>query len=199
VTTGGSEAILFVVAALCDPGDQILVFEPFYANYAGFSSLVGRGSGGDHHRARRMATTFPARAVIEKAIGPRTRAILVCSPNNPTGTVYTDEEMELLADLCARHDLWLVSDEAYREFTYDGLTHHSALLLSWDPRPGGGGGQPEQARVPVRRPHRQCRLPQPGADERHPEDGPGAPVPSHPGAVGGHRLRGRAALPTSRG
>ncbi|HEX5044265.1 MAG TPA: pyridoxal phosphate-dependent aminotransferase [Candidatus Polarisedimenticolaceae bacterium] len=129
VTTGGSEAILFVVAALCDPGDQVLVFEPFYANYAGFSSLVGVEAVGITTRAE-DGYHLPPRAAIEAAIGPRTRAILVCSPNNPTGTVYTDEEMELLADVCAGHDLWLVSDEVYREFAYDGLTHHSALLLS---------------------------------------------------------------------
>jgi len=129
VTTGGSEAILFVVAALCDPGDQVLVFEPFYANYAGFSSLVGVDAVGVTTRAE-DGYHLPPRSSIEAAIGPRTRAILVCSPNNPTGTVYTDEEMELLADICAKHDLWLVSDEVYREFAYDGLTHHSALLLS---------------------------------------------------------------------
>ena len=129
VTTGGSEAILFVVAALCDPGDQVLVFEPFYANYAGFSSLVGVEAVGVTTRAE-DGYHLPPRAAIEERIGPRTRAVLVCSPNNPTGTVYTDEEMELLADVCAKHDLWLISDEAYREFAYDGLTHHSALLLS---------------------------------------------------------------------
>jgi aspartate aminotransferase len=129
VTTGGSEAILFVVAALCDPGDQVLVFEPFYANYAGFSALVGVEAVGITTRAE-DGYHLPPQEAIEARIGPRTRAVLVCSPNNPTGTVYSDEEMERLADLCARHDLWLVSDEAYREFAYDGLTHHSALLLS---------------------------------------------------------------------
>jgi aspartate aminotransferase len=72
---------------------------------------------------------LPDRSVIEEKISDRTRAIMLCSPNNPTGTVYTDGELELLADLCKKHDLYLVADEVYREFTYDGLTHRSALTL----------------------------------------------------------------------
>jgi aspartate aminotransferase len=128
VTTAGSEAVLFTVAALCDPGDQVLVFEPFYTNYNSFGALSGaeivpvttRAEDGYH---------LPARAAIEARIGPRTRAMLVCSPGNPTGTVYTDQEMELLASICRDRDLFLVSDEVYREFVYDGHAHHSALML----------------------------------------------------------------------
>jgi aspartate aminotransferase len=128
VTTGGSEAILFVLAALADHGDEVVVFEPFYTNYNGFASLVGvrlvpvttRAEDGYH---------LPARAAIEAKIGPKTRAILICSPNNPTGTVYTDDEMELLGTICRERDLYLVSDEVYREFAYDGRTQRSALSL----------------------------------------------------------------------
>ncbi len=128
VTTGGSEAILFVLGVIADPGDEVLVFEPYYTNYSGFAALLGvvpvpvttPAEKGYH---------LPDRAVIESKIGDRTRAIMLCSPNNPTGTVYTDREMELLADICRKHDLFLVADEVYREFTYDGLTHRSALTL----------------------------------------------------------------------
>jgi aspartate aminotransferase len=128
VTTAGSEALLFTLGALCDPGDEVLVFEPFYTNYNGFAAMVGvspvpvttRAEDGYH---------LPARAAIEAKIGPKTRAILICSPNNPTGTVYSDEEMALLAALCRERGLYLIADEVYREFVYDGLTHHSALTL----------------------------------------------------------------------
>jgi aspartate aminotransferase len=128
VTTAGSEAILFALGAVCDPGDEVLVFEPFYTNYNGFSAMVGvrpvpvttRAEDGYH---------LPARAAIERAIGPKTRAILICSPNNPTGTVYTDEEMGTLASICRDRGLYLIADEVYREFVYDGATHHSALTL----------------------------------------------------------------------
>ncbi|HJQ98160.1 MAG TPA: pyridoxal phosphate-dependent aminotransferase [Candidatus Polarisedimenticolaceae bacterium] len=128
VTTAGSEAILFVLGALCDPGDEVLVFEPFYTNYNGFSAMVGvkpvpvttRAEDGYH---------LPGRAAIEAAISAKTRAILICSPNNPTGTVYTDEEMALLASICRDRGIYLIADEVYREFVYDGATHHSALTL----------------------------------------------------------------------
>ena len=129
VTTGGSEAILFTIAALCDPGDQVLVFEPFYTNYNGFAAIVGvecvpvrmRAEDGYH---------LPPRAEIEAKIGPRTRAILICSPNNPTGTVYTDAEIERLAAICRDRGLYLIADEVYREFVYDGHRHRSALTLA---------------------------------------------------------------------
>jgi aspartate aminotransferase len=128
VTTGGSEAILFVLGAVADPGDEVLVFEPFYTNYNGFAALIGvrpvpvttRAEDGYH---------LPSREAIEARIGDRTRAILICSPNNPTGTVYTDEEMELLAAICRDRGLYLVSDEVYREFAYDGRKQRSALTL----------------------------------------------------------------------
>lgn len=128
VTTAGSEAILFTLAALCDPGDQVLVFEPFYTNYNGFAAMVGveavpvttRAEDGYH---------LPDRRAIEARIGPRTKAILICSPNNPTGTVYADAEIDMLAAICRDRGLYLVADEVYREFTYDGKKHRSVLTL----------------------------------------------------------------------
>ena len=128
VTTAGSEAILFTLGALCDPGDQVVVFEPFYTNYNGFATMMGvqpvpvttRAEDGYH---------LPARAAVEAAIGPRTRAILICSPNNPTGTVYRDDEIDMLAAVCRERGLKLVADEVYREFVYDGRKHRSALTL----------------------------------------------------------------------
>ncbi len=129
VTTGGSEAILFVLGAIADPGDEVLVFEPFYTNYNGFATMMGvvpvavttRAEDGYH---------LPPRPAIEAKITPRTRAILICSPNNPTGTVYTDDEMELLGSVCRDRGLYLVSDEVYREFAYDGRKQRSALTLA---------------------------------------------------------------------
>ncbi len=129
VTTAGSEALLFTLGALCDPGDQVLVFEPFYTNYNGFAAMMSvepvavttRAEDGYH---------LPSRAAIEAKIGPRTRAILICSPNNPTGTVYSDEEIDLLAAICRERGLMLVADEVYREFVYDGRKHRSVLTLA---------------------------------------------------------------------
>jgi len=128
VTTAGSEAILFTLGAICDPGDEVLVFEPFYTNYNGFAAMVGvvpvpvttRAEDGYH---------LPDSSAIEAKIGPRTRGILICSPNNPTGTVYTDAEMARLASICRERGLYLIADEVYREFVYGGAKHHSALTL----------------------------------------------------------------------
>jgi len=128
VTTGGSEALLFVFGAIADPGDEMIVVEPFYTNYNGFAGLVGvrtvpvttRAEDGYH---------LPPRESFEARIGDRTRAVVLCSPNNPTGTVYRDDELEMVAGLCRDHGLFLVADEVYREFTYDGRRHRSALTL----------------------------------------------------------------------
>lgn len=128
VTTGGSEALLFVFAAIADHGDEVVVFEPFYTNYSGFSELVGVRTVPVTTRAD-DGYRLPTRERIEAALSPRTRAIVLCSPNNPTGTVYTDEELETVATVCRDRGLFLVSDEVYREFTYDGLRHRSALTL----------------------------------------------------------------------
>jgi aspartate aminotransferase len=128
VTTAGSEAILFTLGALCDPGDQVIVFEPFYTNYNGFAAMLGvepvpvttRAEDGYH---------LPPRAAIEAKIGPKTRAVLICSPNNPTGTVYSDAEIEVLAAVCRDRGLYLIADEVYREFVYDGRTTRSVMTL----------------------------------------------------------------------
>ncbi|MFC2594205.1 MAG: pyridoxal phosphate-dependent aminotransferase [Fretibacterium sp.] len=119
VTNGGSEALWFAVMTICDPGDELLVPEPFYANYNAFaqSSLARlvpiptRAEEGFH---------LPPISVIEKLITPRTRAIWISNPGNPTGAVYTPAELEMLAGLAKKHDLYLIADEVYREFTYDG-------------------------------------------------------------------------------
>jgi len=128
VTTGGSEALLFVFSAIADPGDDVLVFEPFYTNYSGFAGLVGVGTVPVTTRAE-DGYHLPSRSEIDSRITPRTRAIMICNPNNPTGTVYTDDELEMIGDICRERGLYLVSDEVYREFTYDGLRHRSALTL----------------------------------------------------------------------
>jgi len=128
VTFGGSEAVQFALAAVSDPGDEVVVSEPFYANYAGFAVASGVKV---VPVAAEAATGFrlPSDVELEARITERTRAIIVCSPGNPTGTVYTREEMERLGRLAAKHDLFLISDEVYREFAYDGVEVTSALSL----------------------------------------------------------------------
>ena len=127
VTTGGSEAILFAMMACLDPGDEIIIPEPFYANYNGFALEAGI-------RIRAVTSriedgfSLPSAEAFGRLIGPRTRAILICNPNNPTGYLYTRAEMESLRSLCMAHGLFLFSDEAYREFCYEG-EHISAMHL----------------------------------------------------------------------
>lgn len=128
ITTGGSEAILFALMAVCDPGDEIIVFEPFYTNYNGLAIMSGvklvpittRVENGFH---------LPLQKKIEEKITRKTRAILINTPNNPTGTVLTEEEMYVLYKICKKHGLFLLSDEVYREFVYDGRVQVSALSL----------------------------------------------------------------------
>lgn len=127
-TTGGSEAILFSFIACANEGDDILTVEPFYANYRSFATMAGvnlvavtsRGRDGFH---------LPPRGVWERTLTPRTRAVILCNPNNPTGTVYTRDEVEMVAAFCREHGLFLISDEVYREFVYDGRRAVSALEL----------------------------------------------------------------------
>jgi len=127
-TTGGSEAILFAFMACANEGDEVLVVEPFYANYRTFAEMAGlnivpvtsRGRDGFH---------LPPREVWERALTPRTRVVILCNPNNPTGTVYSREELEIVASFCRDNGLFLVSDEVYREFVYDGRRAISALEL----------------------------------------------------------------------
>jgi aspartate aminotransferase len=128
VTTGGSEAILFAMMTCLDPGDEIIIPEPFYANYNGFAVAAGIkvipiDSVIDNGFALPPINSF------EKAITPRTRAIMICNPNNPTGYLYSQGELELLKNIVIKHDLFLFSDEVYREFCYDGKQHYSVMNL----------------------------------------------------------------------
>jgi len=123
ITTGGSEAILFAMLLTCDPGDNIVTSEPFYTNY----NSLAKAAGIDLHpfaSEPSLGYCLPAREVIEEAINERTRAILICSPNNPTGTVLTRDEIALVVQIADEHNLFILSDEVYREFCY-GLTHVS--------------------------------------------------------------------------
>lgn len=128
VTTAGSEAIIFAMLATMDPGDEILIPEPFYTNYNGFAveasvkivPLTCRAEDGFR---------LPPDSEIRSRITNRTRAIMICNPNNPTGYVYTRQEMERLRDLVIEKDLFFMSDEVYREFVYDGKQHVSVMHL----------------------------------------------------------------------
>lgn len=119
VTTGGSEAILFSFFSCLNPGDEVIIPEPFYANYNGFAVTAGvKVVPITSHIENGFA--LPPIAEFEKVITPKTKAIVVCNPNNPTGYLYSREEMEALKTICLNHSLYLFSDEAYREFCYDG-------------------------------------------------------------------------------
>lgn len=119
ITTGGSEAIQFGFFACLNPGDEVIIPEPFYANYNGFACAAGVAV---VPITSRIETGFalPPIADFEKVITSKSKAIVICSPNNPTGYLYSREEMEALKQLCIKHNLYLFSDEAYREFCYDG-------------------------------------------------------------------------------
>jgi aspartate aminotransferase len=119
ITQGGSEAVLFALNVVCDPGDQILVPEPFYPNYNGFSRLA-EVEIVPITTYREEGFHLPPKREIQRLITPRTRAILFSNPGNPTGTVYTEAEMEMLVELALEHDLFLIADEVYREFVYEG-------------------------------------------------------------------------------
>jgi aspartate aminotransferase len=127
ITTGGSEAILFGFMTCLDPGDEVIIPEPFYANYNGFACAAGVNVVPiTAHIEDGFA--LPPIADFEKVITAKTKAIVVCNPNNPTGYLYSREEMEALKQICLKHDLYLFSDEAYREFCYDG-DYTSAMHL----------------------------------------------------------------------
>ncbi len=128
VTTGGSEALLFALNSCLDVDDEIIIPEPFYANYNGFSISAGV-------KVKPITTSInngfalPAIKEFEKLITPDTKAILICNPSNPSGCLYTKEELETLRDIVVKHDLFLIADEVYREFVYDGNKHHSVLNI----------------------------------------------------------------------
>jgi len=128
ITTGGSEALMFAMGSITDPGDEVIIPEPFYANYNGFATASGvqivpiKGSIEDNF-------SLPPISEFEKLITEKTRAILLCNPGNPTGYLYTREEIQQLANLALKHDLFIVADEVYREFAYDGVKHHSIMSI----------------------------------------------------------------------
>ena len=128
VSTGGSEALLFVMGSICDQGDEVIIPEPFYANYNGFAAASGVTVKPIQTKIEENFS-LPSIAEFEKLITDKTKAILICNPGNPTGYLYTENEMQQLAELVKKHDLFLVADEVYREFAYDGRTHHSVLSL----------------------------------------------------------------------
>ena len=124
ITNGGSEALLFTFMAVCDPGDNILVPEPFYTNYNGFAQCL--------NVEVKSVTTFaengfhlPSKEEILAKIDDKTSAILIVNPGNPTGCVYTKEEVQMIADIAKEKDLWIIADEVYREFVYEGLEYTS--------------------------------------------------------------------------
>lgn len=129
ITTGGSEALLFAMGSTMDVGDEIIIPEPFYANYNGFSTSSGA-------KVVPVISTLaegfalPAISEFEKLITPKTKAILICNPGNPTGYLYSEDEINQLAALVVKHDLFLIADEVYREFTYDGHKHYSIMNIA---------------------------------------------------------------------
>ncbi len=127
VTTGGSEALLFVMGSITDPGDEIIIPEPFYANYNGFATASGLKIVPIISKIEENFALPPIEA-FKKLISPRTKAILICNPGNPTGYLYTKEEIEKLAAIAKENNIFLVADEVYREFAYDGAAHHSVML-----------------------------------------------------------------------
>lgn len=126
VTTGASEALLFLFSSIMDPEDEVIISEPFYANYIAFSIATGVKvvpaicSIDDDF-------DLPSIEIFEKLITPKTKAILICNPGNPTGSLYSKSDIEKLAALAVKNDLFLVADEVYREFVYDGKTHFSIM------------------------------------------------------------------------
>ena len=131
ITVGASEALIFLFMTCCDPGDEVLIFDPTYANYLGFGSISG---------ARLVPVlcnmddnfALPPQNEIERKISDRTRAILLCNPNNPTGTLYSRDDLQFLFDLCEEHNLFLIVDETYRELVYEDSEPLSILHLQPD-------------------------------------------------------------------
>jgi aspartate aminotransferase len=128
VTTAGSEAIVFAMLVTCNPGDEVIIPEPFYTNYNGFATMTGVKI--------KPLTTFaedgfklPSDDKILSLITDKTRAIMLCNPGNPTGAVYSKADLERVADIAKKHNLYVITDEVYREFIYDGDTHTSILEI----------------------------------------------------------------------
>ena len=128
VTTGGSEALTLAFQVCIDPGERVIIPEPFYANYTAFATQAGVIVDPIHSTIDNDFA-LPRIEEFERLITPTTRAIVLCNPGNPTGTLYSREELEQLAEIVKRHDLYLICDEVYREFCYDGKEHYSVMKL----------------------------------------------------------------------
>lgn len=128
VGAGASEALLFAFQSIMDPDDEVIIPEPFYANYNGFATNAGIKVK-PIFSSIESGFALPPIEDFEKNITDRTKAILICNPNNPTGYLYSKEELEVLRDIVKKYDLFLIADEVYREFTYDGKKHFSAMYL----------------------------------------------------------------------
>ena len=131
ITNGGSEALSFAIGSLCDPDDELLVFEPYYANYNSFAALGNVkvvGIPTDPANGYRL----PDQATVEKYLTPKTRAILVTNPGNPTGVIFNKQEMEMLTRVALKHNLGLIADEVYREFVYDGAYQSFGTIRELD-------------------------------------------------------------------
>lgn len=128
VTTGGSEALLFAFGSIMDAGDEVIIPEPFYANYNGFAVSSGVKVVPVESNIK-DGFALPPISEFEKKITSKTKAILICNPGNPTGYLYSKEELETIKEIAIKHDLFIIADEVYREFTYDGVSHTSILSL----------------------------------------------------------------------
>ncbi len=128
VTTAGSEALILAMLTLCSAGDEIIVPEPFYTNYNGFATVTGVKIVPCTTYAEE-GFRLPAKEEIEKLVSKKTKAFLICNPGNPTGAVCTREELEMIAEIAVEKDLFIISDEVYREFVYDGEIHTSILNI----------------------------------------------------------------------
>lgn len=133
VTNGGSEALLFAMIALCDPGDSVVVIEPFYTNYNGFAAEVSVNVEGIVTKAEN-GYRLPAKEEIIASISDKARAIIITNPSNPTGVVYTKEELKMIAEIAVERDLFVIADEVYREFVYDGEFYSLAYFPELEQR-----------------------------------------------------------------
>lgn len=128
ITTGGSEALIFAMLCTCNPGDEIIIPEPFYANYTSFAVIAGVKVIPVTSKIENGFALPPIEEIAMK-ITPRTKGIVICNPGNPTGYLYSKTELEMLGEMVKKHDLFLFADEVYREFCYDGAVPHSVLNL----------------------------------------------------------------------
>lgn len=128
ITQGGSEAIVFALSTICDPGDEVLVAQPFYSNYESFIRMVDAVMVPIDLKIEE-GYGFPSKETLEQLVTPRTKAILLSNPNNPTGTILSEEEMNIIGDLAVENDLFIIADEVYRNFIYDPIHYNSFMNM----------------------------------------------------------------------